>query len=121
VIDLKSKANRDVDREDDNTHNPLSSGNVSSIGVGGEFDWNVVNEYDPMWPNEYEKVVKEFAEIDEKLRNLTCTKVKVNKETYLVFHETHCTMIHGKICPIHNFYIFCQRLFILRSYAQTNE
>jgi len=45
-----------------------------------------------------EKVVKEFAEIDEKLRNLTCTKVKVNEETYLVFHETHCTMIDGKIC-----------------------
>jgi len=45
-----------------------------------------------------EKVVKEFAEIDEKLRNLTCTKVKLNEETYLVFHETHCTMIDGKIC-----------------------
>jgi len=65
VIDLKSKANRDVDREDD-THNSLSSGNVSSIGVGGEFDWNVVNEYDPMWPNEYEKVVKELRDIRDR-------------------------------------------------------
>lgn len=67
VIDLKSKTNRDVDREDDNAHNnPLSSGNVSSIGVGGEFDWNVVNEYDPIWPNEYEKVVKELRDIRDR-------------------------------------------------------
>ncbi|XP_071566759.1 splicing factor 45 [Temnothorax nylanderi] len=67
VIDLKSKANRDVDREDDNAHNnPLSSGSVSSIGVGGEFDWNVVNEYDPIWPNEYEKVVKELRDIRDR-------------------------------------------------------
>ncbi|XP_011701762.1 PREDICTED: splicing factor 45 isoform X2 [Wasmannia auropunctata] len=67
VIDLKSKANRDVEREDDNAHNnPLSSGSVSSIGVGGEFDWNVVNEYDPIWPNEYEKVVKELRDIRDR-------------------------------------------------------
>lgn len=67
MIDLKSKTNRDVDREDDNAHNnPLSSGNVSSIGVGGEFDWNVVNEYDPIWPNEYEKVVKELRDIRDR-------------------------------------------------------
>jgi len=45
-----------------------------------------------------EKIVKEFAEIDEKLRNLTCTKVKVDEEMYLVFYERHCTMIDGKIC-----------------------
>lgn len=67
VIDLKSKANRDIDREDDNIHNhPLASGSVSSIGVGGEFDWNVVNEYDPIWPNEYEKVVKELRDIRDR-------------------------------------------------------
>lgn len=23
-----------------------------------DFDWNVANEYDPMWPNDYEKVAK---------------------------------------------------------------
>ncbi|KYN32740.1 Splicing factor 45 [Trachymyrmex septentrionalis] len=67
VIDLKSKANRDIDREDDSTHNnPLSSSSVSNIGVGGEFDWNVVNEYDPIWPNEYEKVVKELRDIRDR-------------------------------------------------------
>lgn len=67
VIDLKSKANRDIDREDDSVHNnPLSSASMSNIGVGGEFDWNVVNEYDPIWPNEYEKVVKELRDIRDR-------------------------------------------------------
>lgn len=67
VIDLKSKANRDLDREDDTTHNnPLSTSNVSGIPVGGEFDWNVVNEYDPIWPNEYEKVVKELRDMRDR-------------------------------------------------------
>lgn len=68
MIDLKSKTNRDVDREEhDSTHNnPLSAGSVSSIGIGDEFDWNVVNEYDPMWPNEYEKVVKELRDIRDR-------------------------------------------------------
>lgn len=68
VIDLKSKTNRDADREEhESTHsNPLSTGSVSSIGIGDEFDWNVVNEYDPMWPNEYEKVVKELRDIRDR-------------------------------------------------------
>lgn len=66
VIDLKSKANRDLDREDDTTHNNPLSSNVSGIGVGGEFDWNVVNEYDPIWPNEYEKVVKELRDMRDR-------------------------------------------------------
>lgn len=29
---------------------------------GAEFDWNVENEYDPLWPNEYEKVVKDLRD-----------------------------------------------------------
>lgn len=67
VIDLKSKANRDLDREEDgNPNNPVSTSGVSGMGVGGEFDWNVVNEYDPMWPNEYEKVVKELRDIRDR-------------------------------------------------------
>ncbi|KAG7199574.1 hypothetical protein KM043_014181 [Ampulex compressa] len=67
VIDLKSKTNRDADREDDGPHNnSLSAASVSSITVGGEFDWNVINEYDPMWPNEYEKVVKELRDIRDR-------------------------------------------------------
>lgn len=67
VIDLKSKTNRDAEREEDGPHNnPLTGTTVSSIGVGGEFDWNVINEYDPMWPNEYEKVVKELRDIRDR-------------------------------------------------------
>ncbi|KAF5277810.1 hypothetical protein FQR65_LT03791, partial [Abscondita terminalis] len=27
-----------------------------------EYDWNVDNEYDPLWPNEYEKIVKELRD-----------------------------------------------------------
>lgn len=26
---------------------------------GGEYDWDVVDEYDPLWPNDYEKMIKE--------------------------------------------------------------
>lgn len=70
VIDLKSKSNRDneKEREEDGTTsaNSLSSGTGNSVVVGSEFDWNVVNEYDPMWPNEYEKVVKELRDIRDR-------------------------------------------------------
>lgn len=67
VIDLKSKNNRDADREEESTHsNPLSVSNVSALGMGNEFDWNVVNEYDPVWPNEYEKVVKELRDMRDR-------------------------------------------------------
>lgn len=35
-----------------------------------EYDWDVVDEYDPMWPNEYEKILKERREREqEKCRN----------------------------------------------------
>lgn len=62
---MKSKSNREVEKEDDNNlnSNSLSGG---SIGIGGEFDWNVINEYDPLWPNEYEKVVKELRDIRDR-------------------------------------------------------
>ncbi|XP_043275989.1 splicing factor 45 [Venturia canescens] len=70
VIDLKSKNNREAEREreDDapNVNNSLSGGSGNSVVVGSEFDWNVVNEYDPMWPNEYEKVVKELRDIRDR-------------------------------------------------------
>jgi len=70
VIDLKSKGNRETEkeREDDGTTstNSLSSGTGNSVVAGSEFDWNVVNEYDPMWPNEYEKVVKELRDIRDR-------------------------------------------------------
>ena len=68
VIDLKSKTIRDPEkeREEEVPPNSLSSGVGNSVVVGSEYDWNVVNEYDPMWPNEYEKVVKELRDIRDR-------------------------------------------------------
>ncbi|XP_066584757.1 splicing factor 45 isoform X2 [Prorops nasuta] len=67
VIDLKSKSNRDPEREDEgNSISNIGTSGGNSIGVGGEFDWNVTNEYDPTWPNEYEKVVKELRDLRDR-------------------------------------------------------
>lgn len=91
VIDLKTKSiNRDNERisDDDTSTNifsssatttttivPSSTPSSSSITttttdnntlINSEFDWNVVNEYDPMWPNEYEKVVKELRDLRDR-------------------------------------------------------
>lgn len=41
---------------------------IHSLPSNKEFDWNIVNEYDPMWPNDYEKVVKDLHEIRDKER-----------------------------------------------------
>ncbi|XP_051167120.1 splicing factor 45 isoform X2 [Leptopilina boulardi] len=66
VIDLKSKS-RETERDDEQViSSPLVSGGGNNIGIASEFDWNVVNEYDPMWPNEYEKVVKELRDIRDR-------------------------------------------------------
>lgn len=66
VIDLKSKS-RDIERDEEQvTSSPLVSGGGNNIGIASEFDWNVVNEYDPMWPNEYEKVVKELRDLRDR-------------------------------------------------------
>ncbi|KAI4465801.1 splicing factor 45 spf45 [Holotrichia oblita] len=68
VIDLKSK------KDDDDIYPNLNSGYAkgkiepvlpiipSTGNFKQEYDWNVVDEYDPLWPNEYEKVVKELRE-----------------------------------------------------------
>lgn len=39
-----------------------------ATGSNKEFDWNIINEYDPMWPNDYEKVVKDLREMKDKER-----------------------------------------------------
>ncbi|XP_077295725.1 splicing factor 45 isoform X1 [Arctopsyche grandis] len=63
VIDLKSK------RDDDDSgifpaHGQLlQATRVSSlVPTIKDYDWNVVGEYDPMWPNDYEKVVRELRD-----------------------------------------------------------
>lgn len=57
-------------------------------GFAPEYDWNVVDEYDPLWPNEYEKVVKEMrenrdreSEKEEKRRESRRRKSRFNDPT----------------------------------------
>jgi len=90
VIDLKSKNNRDVDREEENIHNnTLSATNINAVGVS-EFDWNVVNEYDPMWPNEYEKVVKELRDMRDREHDQE-TEMRKRRRDTTRFEDTQVT------------------------------
>ncbi|XP_045494990.1 splicing factor 45 isoform X2 [Colias croceus] len=58
VIDLKSKQK---DEDEPNSDSPKSQSKVLSATLNvRDFDWNVANEYDPMWPNDYEKVAKDM-------------------------------------------------------------
>lgn len=69
VIDLKS-----LKKDDDDVYPTLPTAItklkteptlpiIPSVGgFAAEYDWNVIDEYDPLWPNEYEKVVKELRE-----------------------------------------------------------
>ncbi|XP_022117325.1 splicing factor 45 [Pieris rapae] len=58
VIDLKSKQK---DEDETNSNSPSSQSNTFNTSMNvRDFDWNVANEYDPMWPNDYEKVAKEM-------------------------------------------------------------
>ncbi|CAG9858821.1 unnamed protein product [Phyllotreta striolata] len=61
VIDLKAKREEDfIPFAKTKTESRLPI--ISSAAFSSEYDWNVVDEYDPLWPNEYEKVVKELRE-----------------------------------------------------------
>ncbi|KAJ9586867.1 hypothetical protein L9F63_019549 [Diploptera punctata] len=57
VIDLKSK------KDDDDSNVNSSYGSYSSgkdaRGIPRDSEWNFEGEYDPAWPNDYEKVVKD--------------------------------------------------------------
>lgn len=56
VIDLKSKSK---DEDDPNSNSPQHQPKTLTASLNvRDFDWNVANEYDPMWPNDYEKVAK---------------------------------------------------------------
>ncbi|XP_050348147.1 splicing factor 45 [Nymphalis io] len=58
VIDLKSKQKDD---DDINSNSPKTHSKTIAASLNvRDFDWNVANEYDPMWPNDYEKVAKEM-------------------------------------------------------------
>lgn len=56
VIDLKSKQKEE---DESNSNSPKLQGKTITASLNvRDFDWNVANEYDPMWPNDYEKVAK---------------------------------------------------------------
>ncbi|KAB0798004.1 hypothetical protein PPYR_08997 [Photinus pyralis] len=68
VIDLKSKKDED-DIFTSITQTPIRTKIEPIVPVipnipsfASEYDWNVDNEYDPLWPNEYEKIVKELRD-----------------------------------------------------------
>lgn len=56
MIDLKSKQ-KDEDEPNSDSPNHQPNTLTATLNVH-DFDWNVANEYDPMWPNDYEKVAK---------------------------------------------------------------
>lgn len=61
----------------------LLSGTAPQNTVISEYNWDVVDEYDPMWPNEYEKLVKDKRdrnkERDEKRRDSNVTPKRRRK------------------------------------------
>ncbi|KAF5287569.1 hypothetical protein FQA39_LY15898 [Lamprigera yunnana] len=64
VIDLKTKKEEeDIFTSVTHTLKPKLEPTIPIIAsvptFSSEYDWNVENEYDPLWPNEYEKIVKE--------------------------------------------------------------
>ncbi|XP_034952129.1 splicing factor 45 [Chelonus insularis] len=82
VIDLKSKAlNRDAERDEEVSNSSIFPSTGGNTAISGEFDWNVVNEYDPMWPNEYEKVVKELRDIHDREYDKEAEQRKRRRDT----------------------------------------
>ncbi|KAK3908688.1 Splicing factor 45 [Frankliniella fusca] len=59
VIDLKTK------KDDDDIFGSVHS-KPTPMGLSNRDDWQVEGEYDPMWPNDYEKVVIELKEKRER-------------------------------------------------------
>lgn len=59
MINLKSK--RDVDDIFKTTIETIKP-NVFAIGSSvGDYDWDFIDEYDPLWPNDYEKIKGFFS------------------------------------------------------------
>lgn len=69
MINLKSK--RDVDDIFKTTTETIKP-NVFAMGSSsvGDYDWDFIDEYDPLWPNDYEKIKdKKDKERDNKVRD----------------------------------------------------
>jgi len=65
VIDLKSKK-EDEDSNSSSSFGSYNSGKQDARGMPRDSEWNFEGEYDPMWPNDYEKVVKDLREIRDR-------------------------------------------------------
>ncbi|KAL7298163.1 hypothetical protein TKK_0009161 [Trichogramma kaykai] len=85
VIDLKSKnQSREHDKDEDSK---FTFPGITGASLIGEYDWNVVNEYDPSWPNDYEKVVKELREIKEREQEQHETEVRSKRRRESRFEQ----------------------------------
>lgn len=52
--------------------------------AANDYDWNVVDEYNPLWPNEYDKIIKERREkrdTDRKRRNNNKERNEIRNES----------------------------------------
>nr|AEE62404.1 unknown [Dendroctonus ponderosae] len=65
VINLKSKKDDEEPPTFAKPDNRLPILGATGI-YSNELDWKVIDEYDPLWPNEYEKVVKEIRDNRDK-------------------------------------------------------
>lgn len=60
-MDLKSKKEEDIYRSIElSKYKPPTTTIIASAHPKqmNEYDWDVVDEYDPLWPNDYEKLIK---------------------------------------------------------------
>ncbi|XP_017783805.1 PREDICTED: splicing factor 45 [Nicrophorus vespilloides] len=61
VIDLKTKRDEE-DIYGISKPEPVLPVILPPSNLKNDLDWNVIDEYDPLWPNEYEKIVKEIRD-----------------------------------------------------------
>ncbi|XP_055299125.1 splicing factor 45 [Sitodiplosis mosellana] len=83
ILKTKGRPNSDSDdhfksNESSKTHHKKQPTTITTQALAppnkaaNDYDWNVIDEYNPLWPNEYEKIIKERRERrdnDRKRRN----------------------------------------------------
>lgn len=92
VMALKSSKKDDIDifkpdhlKSKAHTITTISTNHhiTPSNKVFNEYDWDVVDEYDPIWPNEYEKLVKEKRD-----KEIEKTRGRNNRKSSNIRFET---------------------------------
>ncbi|KAK4286848.1 hypothetical protein Pmani_040061 [Petrolisthes manimaculis] len=87
VIDLKSRR-EDEDGSPQSIFFPGQKDQEFGVGKGGSSpyvassdpEWKFINEYDPLWPNDYEKVVKDMRERRDREEEETRLKEREERE-----------------------------------------